>query len=146
MMPILESFIAGFNVGPFYLLAQLLSLGPDMLAEAIILLAALFLLNDLLRTALLPEATRSVLCHLLCCILTLLPGIVLGGVLLWAGHEHPERVWINMGIAAFLYLFWILGGAVTRLVRSDSEGADIGWIFHGAVITFTFGIAAALIF
>jgi hypothetical protein len=146
MMPILDSFLAGWNAGPFYLLAQLLSLGPDMLIEAIVLLAALFFLNDLLRTALLPQATRSILAHLTCCALTLLPGIVLGFVLVWAAHEHPDRAWLNLGIAAFLYLFWILGGAITRAVRSDSEGADIGWIFHGAVITFALGVGAALIF
>ena len=71
---------------------------------------------------------------------------MLGFVLLWAGHQHPERVFINLGIAAFLYLFWILGGAVTKLARSDSDGADIGWIFHGAVFTFSMGLLAVAIF
>jgi hypothetical protein len=141
-----RQFLAGYTAAPFHRLDQLCSLGPDTLVHSMVIFAALFLLNDLLRTALLTESPRSVLAHLTVCVLTLLPGIVLGFVLLWAGHRHPERAFINLGLAAVLYIPWYLGGELTRLARSDTEGADLGWIAHGALITFPFGLLAALLF
>jgi hypothetical protein len=142
----LRQFATEFTASPFHRLDQICSLEPSQLTPALVFLAAAFLINDLLRTAMMPESPRSVLAHLVICLLTLWPGIVLGFVLLWAGHRHPDRVWINLGLAALLYVPWILGGKLTRLSRSDSEGADIGWIAHGALITFPAGLIAALVF
>ena len=42
--------------------------------------------------------------------------------------DHPGRGWVNLGIAAAMYLIWYLTGQATRLVRSDSEGADLGFM------------------
>jgi hypothetical protein len=127
---------------PWRYLGNVVSLDPNYLPESIILLGGLIFLNDLLRTALMAERPRSVAQHLAVCVLTLWPGIVLGAVLLWAGYRHPERAWSHLLVAALLYGFWILGGVLTRLVRSDSEGADLGWISHGALITFPLGLLA----
>jgi hypothetical protein len=142
----IRSFVTGYTVGPLYHLDQIASLDPETFWHSFVFLFAVILLNDLLRTALITELTRSVFNHLVVCVLTLLPGFLLGGVLLWAAHRHPERAWINLLWAAVLYFPWWLGGQLTKLARSDTEGADVGWIFHGALITFPTGVVAALIF
>lgn len=110
-----------------------------------VLMAFVILLNDLVRTWLMTEGTRSVGVHLAVCVLTLAPAIVLASLLVWAGYHHPDRVWLNLALAAGLYVPWWLGGAITRLVRPDSEGADLGWISMGALITFPVGVGAALV-
>lgn len=138
----LETSGAGAERG----LGEILALGPRTWVGGCLLLAFLFLLNDLCRTALMTEGTRSRIVHVLVCALTLGPAVVLAGVLLWAGASHPDRVWINLGLAAALYVFWWAGGALTRLTRKDSEGADIGWMTMGALITFPAGLVAALVF
>ena len=66
-------------------------------------------------------------------------------MLAWAAARHPERAWLNLAGAAVLFGLWWLGGALTRLVRSDSEGADLGWMAAGALITFPTGILAAVL-
>jgi hypothetical protein len=146
MGSIVESFFTQYTAGPFNHLVEIASLDPETFWQSFVFLFAVILLNDLLRTALMTELVRSVFNHLVVCTLTLLPGILLGGVLLFAAHQHPERAWINLFWAAVLYLPWYLGGLITRLARSDVEGPDIGWMAHGALITFPLGIAAALIF
>ena len=146
MSAIWRSFVEGYTAGPFHRLDLIFALDPRWLVHIYVLFAALFLVNDLLRTALMSELVRSVWTHLIVLVLTLFPGALLGIVLLWAGHRHPDRVWINLGVAAALYPWWIAGGAVTRLARRDTEGADLGWIFHGALITFPLGLLAAVIF
>lgn len=127
-------------------LADLLALGPDTVIAGCTLLAFLFLLNDLVRTWLMTEGTRSIAAHLAVCVLTLAPALVLAGVLVWSASRHPDRVWINLALAAALYVPWWAGGALTRLVREDSEGADLGWIAMGALITFPVGLGAAVVF
>lgn len=127
-------------------LGDILALGPDTVVAGCVLLAFAFLLNDLVRTWLMTARTRSVLVHVIVCALTLAPAVVLAGVLLWAGARHPDRVLVNLALAAALYVPWWAGGALTRLVRADSEGADLGWIAMGALITFPTGLAAALVF
>lgn len=123
---------------------ELLSLAPGTLVHAIAMLSFLFVCSYLLRTACMIERPRSVLIHMLVCILTLLPAIALAAILVWAAHRHPDRVWINLGVAALLYLPWYLGGAMTRLARRDTEGGDLGWLAMGACITFPVGLIAAL--
>jgi hypothetical protein len=127
-------------------LLDVLSLQPETLWHAVALLGFLFLCNYLLRTALMTEATRSPWVQAFVCSLTLLPAIALAVILLWAAYRHPERAWINFGIAALLYVPWGLGGALTPLARTDTEGADLGWLTMGAFITFPTALLAALIF
>jgi hypothetical protein len=125
---------------------ELISLAPETLGHAIAMLSFLFVCNYLLRTAYMTEHPRSVLTHMLVCTLTLLPAIALAGILVWAAYRHPDRAWINLGVAALLYLPWYLGGAMTRLARRDAEGGDLGWLTMGAVfITFPVGVIAALV-
>lgn len=127
-------------------LLDLLSLAPSRLGYAITLLAFLFMVNYLLRTAYMNAATRSRPVHMLVCTLTLLPAICLAAILFLAAYRHPDRVWMNLAVAAALYLPWALGGAITRFSRPDTEGADVGWLAMGALITFPAGLIAAVVF
>jgi hypothetical protein len=127
-------------------LLDVFSLAPNAFWHTVALFSFLFLVNYLLRTALMPEETRSVIVHMLVCILTLLPAVSLAVMLLLGAYRYPQRAWINLGIAALLYLPWYAGGRITRLVRPDTEGADVGWLAMGALITFPVGIVAAIIF
>lgn len=127
-------------------LGDVLALGPDTVVAGCTLLAFSFLLNDLVRTWLMTERTRSVLTHVIVCALTLAPAVILAAVLVWAASQHPDRALLNLGLATALYVPWWAGGALTRLVRDDSEGADLGWIAMGALITFPAGLAAAVVF
>lgn len=145
-MGVIERFIAGMSLGPIRNLLDLMSLAPDLLWASLILLAGVMLLNDLLRTALMSEHTRSVAVHALVCTLTLLPSGILGLVLLYAGYRYPERAWINFGLALALYMPWYLGGTLTWLARRDTEGADVGWISHGLFITVPCGLLAMVLF
>ncbi len=128
------------------LLLDLLSLAPDRVWHAMAMLSFLFMVNYLVRTAYMSEATRSVTVHVFVFVLTFVPAIVLAAILLWAGYSHPDRVWVNLGLAALLFIPWGLGGAITRLGRPDTEGADIGAMAAGALLTFSSGLLAALIF
>lgn len=145
-MGIIERIISGMSLGPLCNLLDLMSLAPDVLWASLLLLAGIMLLNDLLRTALMTEYTRSVAVHALVCKLTLLPSAILGLVLLYAGYRYPERAWINFGLALALYIPWYLGGTLTWLSRRDTEGADVGWISHGLFITVPCGLLAVVLF
>lgn len=146
LLPIARRLLTEWTAGPLHRLDQIFALDPAIFWHAYIFFAFFFLVNDLLRSALMAELVRSVVAHLAVCVLTLLPGILLGFALLWAGHRHPDRVWSNLAVAVALYPWWMLGGAITKLSRSDSEGADTGWIFHGAMISFPLGFLAVLLF
>jgi hypothetical protein len=126
-------------------LPEMLALGPGQVWHGAVLLGAFCAVCYLLRTALMVQAPASVAVHMVVCTLTLLPAIVLAGVLVWADVRHPDRAWLNLGVAAALSLPWWLGGAITRLARPDTEGGDIGWLAMGALITFPVGAVAALI-
>jgi hypothetical protein len=139
-----HSFTHDYSAGPLRWLDAVFAWHPDILWHAFAFFAFFFLVNDLLRTAVMAELPRSVLAHLTVCTLTLLPGIVAGLSLLWAAHRHPDRVWIDFGMTALLYPFWIAGGALTKLARADSEGTDIGWISHGAFINVVLGLFAVV--
>ena len=127
-------------------LVELLSLAPHAAAHAAVLLSFLFLSAYLLRTACMTEGTRSTIVHMLVCVLTLLPAVLLAAILVLGAARYPERAWINLGIAALLYVPWYFGGKITRLTRQDTEGADTGWLAMGALITFPVGVAAAILF
>jgi hypothetical protein len=135
----------GITMGPFKNLLHLFSFPPDKLIVSLVLLSSLFILNDLVRTALMCEYTRSVLNHVIINALTLLPAAVLGLVLLYAGYRYPERVWVNFGIALALYVPWYIGGTLTKLARRDTEGADVGWMAMGLFITVPCGVLAVLL-
>ena len=126
-------------------ISHLMTLPPDQIYASCIFLAALIFLNDLIRTALMVEYTRSVINHVIIDILTLLPAIFIGVVLLYAGHGYPGRVWINLALAAGLYIAWYAGGQITVLARKDTEAADIGWMAMGALITIPCGLLAILL-
>src|SRR5688572_24446315 len=54
-------------------LGDVLALSPENVLPAVALLAFAFLLNDLVRTWWMTQATRSVLAHVAICLLTLAP-------------------------------------------------------------------------
>jgi hypothetical protein len=134
------------STDPFYNLLDLMSLGPERLGASLFVLASLLMVNDLVRTALMAEHTRSVLNHVIVSALTQLPAAILGLVLLYAGYRHPERAWINLGLAALLYGAWYIGGTLTWFARQDTEGADVGWITMGIFITLPCWLAAVVLF
>ncbi len=125
---------------------DLLSFAPHTVWHALVLFSFAFMINYLVRTAYMSEGTRSVFVHVLVCVLTLLPAVILAGMLLLGAYRYPERSWMNLGIAALLYVPWYAGGALTRLVRPDTEGADLGWLAMGALITFPIGLTVAIVF
>lgn len=132
--------------GPFLELLDLMDLSADTLPHAFVLLSAMCIVSYLLRTACMTAATRSVVMHLMVTTLTLLPAIVIAAVLAWAAYCHPERAWFNLLVAVALGVVWALGGAITRLARPDTEGADIGWLSHGMAIMLVVGVVAAVAF
>jgi hypothetical protein len=127
-------------------LIQLLTLSPEHLVGSLILLGALCAANDLIKTALMIEFTRSPLIHVLLNILTLFPAGLLGLVLLASAYLYRGRGWVNLGYALLLYVAWYAGGALTHLARRDTEGADPGFMTVGALVTFPVGVLAALVF
>jgi hypothetical protein len=145
-MELLAELLSGTTIGPFQNLLDLMSLAPERLLTSLILLSALFILNDLVRTALMTLYTRSVLNHVIINVLTLLPAAFLGLIVLYADYRYPERVWINFGIALALYIPWYIGGTLTRLARQDVEGADVGWMTMGLFITVPCGILGLVLF
>jgi hypothetical protein len=80
------------------------------------------------------------------CLLTFaIQAVVLAAVLVWADYRHPDRAWINLGYAVLFYGIWYLAGQLVLLARRDTEGADLGFMTVGALITFPVGFIAALI-
>ncbi len=128
------------------MLLEVLSLAPAVVQHAFALLAFMCVVSYLLRTVLLIEAPLSRIVHAVACVLTMMPAFVIAAVLWFAAMRHPERAWINLGVAAGLYVFWWAGGAITRVARVDTEGGDIGWLTMGALVTFPVGVLAALVY
>jgi hypothetical protein len=139
--------IPGLTTEPFHVLWGLLSLPPGRLLPATGLLAGFVIVCELVRILLGSELTRSVLAHVTICLLTFpLQSIALAIVLVHAARSYPGRGPINLAIAAGLYGVWYLTGEATRLVRPINEGADLGFMTVGALITFPAGVLAALIY
>lgn len=145
-MNIITHFVQNGTWGPFKDLIQLMSLPPERTWEWLMFLSAFMILCELTRLALATVFTRSVLAHVIRCLLTFaLQATVLAVVLVWADHRYPGRGWINLGYALVLYFIWYLAGQLVLLARPDTEGADLGFMTVGALITFPVGIIAALI-
>lgn len=125
------------------ILLDLLRLPPEHLGASILLLAGIVIACEYLRVSLTPVLTRSVIAHVLVNLLTVvvLP-VLLAVVLVLSISAHPDRALINLAIAGGLYVLWYLAGQSTLLVRSDTQGADLGFICVGAVITFVPGVIA----
>ena len=145
-MQYLRQLLDGVTARPFENLLRVLELPPGRLWASFGFLAAVMIACELVRISLATVLTRSRAVHLTVCLLTFaVQSLLLAFVLVHADRHHAGRGWINLGIAAALYAIWYATGEVTRLVRSDSEGADLGFMTAGALITFPVGIAFALI-
>jgi hypothetical protein len=143
----METILSQLTIGPFKHIWALLALPPDRLLPALGLLASFMVFAELTRIALGTGLTHSVLAHVTICLLTFaLQAIVLAIVLLHAAASHPGRGFINLAFALGLYVVWYLAGQATLLVRPRSEGADIGFMAVGALITFPVGLVSALVF
>jgi hypothetical protein len=130
----------------FSTLFELLRLPPEHLIASILFLAGVVIACELLRVSLLPVLTRSVIAHVLVNLLTavILP-VFLAVVLVLSILAHSDRALVNMLIVAGLYAVWYLVGQATLLVRSDTQGADAGFMFIGSVITFVPGVIALVV-
>jgi len=138
-------FLSGISKGPFVDLLDLLSLPPRRLVEAVGLLAAFVVGCELVRVALGTTFTRSRLAHVIRCLLTFaVQALTLAAVLVYAAIRRPERALANLGVALLIYGIWFVTGQLTSLARADNEGADLGFMTVGALITFPVGIVAAI--
>jgi len=145
-MEYLRQLIDGMSTQPFKDLLHMLELPPDQLWASFSLLAGLMILCELVRISLGTALPLSRVAHVLVCLLTFaFQALLLAFVLAYGDLHHPRRGWINLGIALALYVVWYLAGEFTRLVRKDSEGADLGFMAVGALITFPVGIIFALV-
>jgi DMSO/TMAO reductase YedYZ heme-binding membrane subunit len=145
-MDYLRQLIDGMSTQPFKDLLHMLELPPDQLWASFSLLAGVMILCELVRISLGTGLALSRIAHVLVCLLTFaLQALLLAFVLGYGDRHHPGRGWINLGIALALYAVWYATGEFTRLVRKDSEGADLGFMAVGALITFPVGIIFALV-
>ena len=143
----MSHFFSEMTVEPFQKLWALLALPPDRLLPALCLLGGFIIYCELVRISLAAALTRSVAAHVTVCLLTFaLQAITLAVVLVHAAATYPGRGFVNLGIALGLYLLWYLVGQSTRLVRPGSEGADLGFMAVGALITFPAGLVGAIVF
>jgi hypothetical protein len=123
-----------------------LSLPPERPWPGLLLLAGFLVVAELVRVGLATEHTRSVVAHVTMCLLTVaIQAAVLAAVLVHAARSHPGHGWANLGWAAALFGVWYATGMSTRLVRPDSEGADVGFMSVAAVLVAAAGVASAAI-
>jgi hypothetical protein len=142
------SFVEGGDWSMLEALWRYTSLPPDRLGPALLMIAAVMVVCELSRIALSTEHATSRIAHVVMCLLTFpLQSIFLAVVLVHAASAHPGcgRGWINLGIALGAYALWFAAGQATKLVRRPSEGADLGFMCVGGLITFPIGIAAVLV-
>jgi hypothetical protein len=142
----IRSFGEGIDTSVLEAVWRHLSLPPDRLGPALAMLASVMAICELTRIALCTEHTTSRVAHVTICLLTFpFQSIFLAVTLVHAASAHPGRGWINLGIALGAYTLWFVVGQATKLVRRPSEGADLGFMCVGALITFPAGIIAALV-
>jgi hypothetical protein len=123
-----------------------LSLPPGEMFPSIMMVAMFITVCELTRIAVSSELTRSRIAHLAVLLLTFpLQAIVLTVMLVHAGATHHGRGWINLGIAVAMYALWYAVGQMTRLARPLSEGADLGFMTVGALVTVPTGLVVAVV-
>lgn len=145
-MDYVHQLLDGITTQPFHVLYRFISLPPDHLWPSLSMLAVFMMICELVRIVLGGVLTTSRIAHVTVCALTFaVQAIVLAVVLVVADRAYHGRGWINLGIALAMYVVWYITGEFTRLVRSDSEGADLGFMVVGALITFPVGIIAAAV-
>ena len=143
----MQAFFSQITTGPFVHIWALLALPPNRLLPALSLLAAFMVFAELTRIVIGTAQVRSVIAHATVCLLTFaLQAIVLAIVLIHASASYPGRGFINLGFALGLYVIWYLAGQATLLVRPKGEGADLGFMAVGALITFPVGLLSAVVF
>ena len=101
-MPLTDTHVLAITRGPFRNLLEVLSLSPDYIGGALVFLGLFVIFNELVRSALMAEFTRSVFTHLAINVMTLLPAVLIALVLLFAAYRHPGRAWINLVFALLL--------------------------------------------
>ncbi|HWU88146.1 MAG TPA: hypothetical protein VN253_12755 [Kofleriaceae bacterium] len=145
-MRYLQDLVAGVTGQPFRDLLHLLTLPPDEMGAAFGLLAAIVIACELARIALGTVLTRSRVVHVTVCVLTFaFQSLLLAAVLIAADRTYGGRGWVNLGLVLALFVLWYTVGQATKLVRADSEGADLGFMAVGALITFPTGLVCAAI-
>lgn len=145
-MDTIRSFIDGMDWSVLEAAWRHLSLPPDRLGPALAMLASIIVICELTRIALCTEHTTSRVVHVTVCTLTFpFQSILLAVMLVHAARSHPGRGWINLAIALGAYALWFVVGMSTKLVRKPSEGADLGFMCVGALLTFPVGIIAAVV-
>jgi len=145
-MDTIRSFIDGMDWSVLVSAWRHLSLPPDRLGPALMMLGSIVVVCELTRIALCTEHTTSRVAHVTVCVLTFpFQSILLAVMLVHAASSYPGRGWINLGIALAAYVLWFVIGMATKLVRKPSEGADLGFMCVGALITFPVGIIAAIV-
>ena len=143
----MDNFLSQMTVEAFQKLWALLALPPERLVPAVCLLAGFIIYCELVRISLAVALTRSVVTHVMVCLLTFgVQAVTLAIVLVHAAAAYPGRGFINLGIAVGLYGLWYLTGQATRLIRPRSEGADLGFMAVGALLTFPAGLVGAIVF
>jgi hypothetical protein len=122
------------------------SLPPHRLLSSLVVLGTFVTACEYARISLIVESPRSRPVHVALCMLTFaFQAIAMAAMLVYADIKYHGRGFINLAIVAGAYILWYLVGQSTRLVRRDSEGADVGFMSFGALITFPVGIVAALL-
>jgi hypothetical protein len=145
-MNLFDDLVAGITRQPFIDVLHLLALPPDKLWPAFRMLAAVVIVCELVRISLGTVLTRSRIAHVTICLFTFaFQSVLIAVILVVADRAYPGRGWVNLGLAALLYVIWYFAGQSTRLVRPDSEGADVGFMTVGALITFPVGLVAAVL-
>jgi hypothetical protein len=143
----IRHFLDGVDTSVLEAAWRHMSLPPHRLGLALVFLASVIAICELTRIALCTEHTRSRIAHVSVALLTFpIQSIFLAIVLVHAAQTYPGRGWINLAIALGMYVLWFVTGQATRLVRRVSEGADLGFMCVGALITFPVGVIAALVY
>ena len=127
-------------------LSALLALPPGAVLTAMIVLAATMMTLEYTRISLALAAPHSRVAHVSVCMLTFpLQTILCSFVLIHAARAFPDRAWINLGLIGILHVVWWIAGQSTLIVRRDSQGADVGFMAVGALITLLVGVGAAVL-
>jgi hypothetical protein len=147
MIDAIRLFFHGMDTSLPQTIWALAALPRDRLGASLGMLAAFVVLCEFSRITLASEHTQSRIAHVTMCLLTFpVPAIALAIVLVHAAAAHSSHAWMNLAWVLGLYGIWYVAGESTKLVRPGGEGADLGFMTVGALITFPVGLIAALVF